>query len=98
MKMSAFVQGGGAMKDQKFFFSRRNFLKTAGIITAMTALGEIPSELLAAVDRKNLVRFPEKTAMILLTDRPPQLETHSLCVGIFLRYLHLWILERGGLR
>jgi sulfite dehydrogenase len=75
MKMSAFVQGGGAMKDQKFFFSRRNFLKTAGIITAMTALGEIPSELLAAVDRKNLVRFPEKTAMILLTDRPPQLET-----------------------
>ena len=44
-------------------------------MTAMTALGEIPAELLAAVDRKNLVRFPEKTDMILLTDRPPQLET-----------------------
>jgi sulfite dehydrogenase (cytochrome) subunit A len=63
------------MKGQKFKFTRRAFLKTAGIMTAMTALGEIPIELLAAVDRKNLVRFPEKTDMILLTDRPPQLET-----------------------
>jgi DMSO/TMAO reductase YedYZ molybdopterin-dependent catalytic subunit len=41
----------------------------------MTALGEIPAELLAAVDRQHLVRFPEKTDMILLTSRPPQLET-----------------------
>jgi sulfite dehydrogenase len=63
------------MKDQKDKFTRRNFLKTAGVITAMTALGEIPTELLAAVDRINLVRFPEKTGMILLTERPPQLET-----------------------
>jgi sulfite dehydrogenase len=65
----------------KLTFTRRRFLKTAGIMTAMTALGEIPTELLAAVDRKNLVRYPEKTDMILLTDRPPQLETP-------MRYFH----------
>jgi sulfite dehydrogenase len=64
-----------AMEDIHVKFTRRNFLKTAGIVGAMTALGEIPGELLAAVDRKHLVQFPEKTGMILLTDRPPQLET-----------------------
>jgi sulfite dehydrogenase len=63
------------MGRQDFKFSRRDFLKTAGVVTAMTALGEIPAELLAAVDRQHLVRFPEKTDMILLTSRPPQLET-----------------------
>ncbi len=63
------------MGRQDFKFSRRDFLKTAGVVTAMTALGEIPTELLAAVDRQHLVRFPEKTDMILLTSRPPQLET-----------------------
>ncbi len=63
------------MGRQCFRFSRRDFLKTAGVVTAMTALGEIPAELLAAVDRQHLVRFPEKTDMILLTSRPPQLET-----------------------
>jgi DMSO/TMAO reductase YedYZ molybdopterin-dependent catalytic subunit len=41
----------------------------------MTALGEIPAELLAAIDQRRLVKFPEKTDMILLTSRPPQLET-----------------------
>ncbi len=63
------------MEDPKVKFTRRDFLKTAGIVAGMTSLGEIPGELLAAVDRKNLVRFPEKTEMILLTSRPPQLET-----------------------
>ncbi len=63
------------MGRQCFKFTRRDFLKTAGVVTAMTALGEIPTELLAAVDRQHLVRFPEKTDMILLTSRPPQLET-----------------------
>jgi sulfite dehydrogenase len=58
-----------------FHFSRRDFLRTAGAFTAMTALGEIPAELLAALDERRLVRFPEKTDMILLTSRPPQLET-----------------------
>ena len=56
-------------------FTRRDFLRTAGVFTAMTALGEIPGELLAALDERKLVRFPEKTDMILLTSRPPQLET-----------------------
>ncbi|HEX9136252.1 MAG TPA: molybdopterin-dependent oxidoreductase, partial [Nitrospirota bacterium] len=59
----------------KSSFTRRRFLKTAGVLTAMTALGEIPLELLAAIDDRRLVRFPEKTDMILLTSRPPQLET-----------------------
>ena len=54
-------------------FSRRNFLKTAGTFTAAAALGGIPYELFASGRR--LVRFPEKTDLILLTSRPPQLET-----------------------
>ncbi len=63
------------MGIQKFRFTRRDFLKTAGVMTAMTALGEIPAELLAALDEVRFVKFPEKTNMILLTSRPPQLET-----------------------
>ncbi len=55
-------------------FTRRDFLRSAGAFTAMTALGAIPAELLA-VDERKMVRFPEKTDMILLTSRPPQLET-----------------------
>lgn len=57
------------------YFTRRDFLRTAGAFTAVTALGEIPAELLAAFDERRLVKFPEKTDMILLTSRPPQLET-----------------------
>ena len=60
---------------EKSTFTRRRFLKTAGVLTAMTALGEIPVELLAAIDERKLAKFPEKTDMILLTNRPPQLET-----------------------
>ncbi len=56
-------------------FTRRDFLRTAGVLTAMTALGSIPTGLLAAVDQRKLVKFPEKTDLILLTSRPPQLET-----------------------
>ncbi|HTG00224.1 MAG TPA: molybdopterin-dependent oxidoreductase [Nitrospirota bacterium] len=63
------------MQANKKIFTRRDFLKTAGVITAMSALGETPTGLFAAVDESNLVRFPEKTDMILLTQRPPQLET-----------------------
>ena len=73
-----------------FYFSRRDFLRTAGAFTAMTALGEIPTELIAAVDRKNLVRYPETTALILLTDRPPQLETP-------MRYFHELITPNDAL-
>ena len=56
-------------------FSRRKFIKAAGVMTAMTALGEFPADLFAAVDRMKMVRFPEKSDLILLTSRPPQLET-----------------------
>ncbi len=56
-------------------FTRRDFLKTAGALTAMTALGEMPLDLFAAIDERRLVRYPEKTDLILLTSRPPQLET-----------------------
>src|SRR5208283_4858297 len=70
-----FLKEDHAMGDPKIRFTRRDFLKTTGFVAAMTTLGEIPGELIAAVDRKNLVRFSEKTDMILLTSRPPQLET-----------------------
>jgi DMSO/TMAO reductase YedYZ molybdopterin-dependent catalytic subunit len=56
-------------------FTRRDFLKTAGALTAMAAVGEIPEGLLAAVNRRPMAKFPEKTDLILLTSRPPQLET-----------------------
>ena len=54
-------------------FTRRDFLKTAGALTALTALGDFPSSVFA--DQRMLVRYPEKTELILLTSRPPQLET-----------------------
>lgn len=54
-------------------FSRRNFLKTAGALTAAAAFGGIPAELFASEHK--LVKYPEKTELILLTSRPPQLET-----------------------
>ncbi len=55
--------------------TRRQFLKTAGTITALSALGGMPLDALAAPYERKLVRFPEKIDMILLTSRPPQLET-----------------------
>lgn len=54
-------------------FTRRDFLKTAGIVTAMAAVGGIPADLFG--EEQRMARFPEKTDMILLTSRPPQLET-----------------------
>lgn len=54
-------------------FTRRDFLKTTGALTAMAATGDLPFDLFA--DEIKLVRFPEKTDLILLTQRPPQLET-----------------------
>ncbi len=52
--------------------TRRDFIKAGGMLAAMTAFGGFPLELLA--DQRRIVRFPEKTDMILLTSRPPQLE------------------------
>ncbi len=59
------------MTDRRF--TRRDFLKTAGTFATATAIGGFPAALLA--DEKRTARFPEKTDMILLTSRPPQLET-----------------------
>lgn len=58
---------------ERNFFSRRDFLKTAGAVAAMAAVGDITPDLFAA--ERRLVKFPEKTDLILLTSRPPQLET-----------------------
>jgi sulfite dehydrogenase (cytochrome) subunit A len=52
--------------------SRRSLLKGAGALTALAALGAFPSDLFA---ESRMVRFPEKSDLILLTARPPQLET-----------------------
>lgn len=54
-------------------FSRRNFLRTAGVIAAGAALGNFPGTLFASGER--LAKFPGKRELILLTSRPPQLET-----------------------
>jgi sulfite dehydrogenase len=60
------------------FMNRRRFFQVAG--AAGTALMASPDRLTSALavsssSTRDLVRFPEKTEMILLTDRPPQLET-----------------------
>lgn len=55
------------------YFSRRNFLKAAGAVTAMAAIGDFPTGLFA--QQRRMAKFPEKTDLILLTSRPPQLET-----------------------
>ncbi len=55
------------------FFSRRDFLKTAGAAAALSAIGDIPADLFGSDMR--MAKFPEKTDMILRTTRPPQLET-----------------------
>ena len=60
---------------RKSVFTRRDFIKTAGVLTAMTALGEFPVDLFAGADPRRMAKFPEKTDLYLLTARPPQLET-----------------------
>jgi sulfite dehydrogenase len=55
--------------------NRRDFLKTAGSFTALAALGGVPWEAFAA--DKRMIRYPQKTDMLLLTSRPPQLEMPS---------------------
>ncbi len=53
--------------------SRRNFIKSIGVTTALAATGTIPPVLYAS--ERRLVTFPEKTELLLLTSSPPQLET-----------------------
>lgn len=57
------------------FFTRRDFIKTAGVLTAMTAVQGFPGDLFATGAQRRMARFPEKTDLYLLTNRPPQLET-----------------------
>lgn len=54
-------------------FNRREFIKAAGVAAAAAAVGGIPEGVLGSQER--LARFPEKDELILLTSRPPQLET-----------------------
>jgi len=57
---------------------RRGFLRLIGATGAtalMASCNRINSVTGTSSNPDNLVRFPEKTEMILLTDRPPQLET-----------------------
>jgi DMSO/TMAO reductase YedYZ molybdopterin-dependent catalytic subunit len=56
----------------KKFVDRRDFLKAAGTFTALAACGGIPWESFAG--ERRMIRYPEKTDMLLLTSRPPQLE------------------------
>jgi len=57
--------------------NRRRFLELAGTAGAalMTWPDRMASVLAASSNTFPLARFPEKTELILLTDRPPQLET-----------------------
>jgi sulfite dehydrogenase (cytochrome) subunit A len=59
--------------------SRREFLKTAAAASAFLAGGSRARPAAAQADAilagRPLVRYPEKTDLILLTSRPPQLET-----------------------
>jgi sulfite dehydrogenase len=54
-------------------FSRRDFLRTAGAVGLAAAFGGLPADIFA--EGRRLYKFPEKTDLILLTSRPPQLET-----------------------
>jgi DMSO/TMAO reductase YedYZ molybdopterin-dependent catalytic subunit len=58
--------------------NRRGFLQligASGAAALTSSCNRINSEVATPSSPPNLIRFPEKTEMILLTDRPPQLET-----------------------
>src|SRR5437762_9282040 len=58
--------------------NRRGFLQLIGATGAaalMSSCNRVSSVVGVLSSPTELVRFPEKTEMILLTDRPPQLET-----------------------
>lgn len=54
-------------------YTRRAFLKAAGMATMAAAVGGVPSALFG--EEKRLAKFPEKTELLVITSRPPQLET-----------------------
>ncbi|MGD0586057.1 MAG: molybdopterin-dependent oxidoreductase [Oryzomonas sp.] len=53
--------------------TRRDFLKAVGVTTAMAATGTIPPLLYAS--ERRFATYPQKANLLLLTSRPPQLET-----------------------
>src|SRR5438093_6919271 len=63
--------------------NRRSFLRTAAAVAGAGAAAALPGRVWAQQSpttlppggRAQMARFPEKTDLILLTDRPPQLET-----------------------
>lgn len=61
--------------------SRRRFLQTSLIVGGLSALGKSPAEATPSVTlpfengERPLVAFPEKRPLIVMTTRPPQLET-----------------------
>jgi sulfite dehydrogenase len=57
--------------------NRRRFLELVGTagVGLVTLSDRMALALESSSDNASLVRFPEKTELILLTDRPPQLET-----------------------
>jgi sulfite dehydrogenase len=61
----------GVMNNERL--TRRDFLKAASMAAATVAVGGIPSTLFG--EERRLAKFPEKTDLIVLTSRPPQLET-----------------------
>jgi hypothetical protein len=65
------------------FMNRRFFFRLAGTAgAALVASSHRMTSLLAASsDTLNLVRFPEKAELILLTDRPPQWKLRSTIFG-----------------
>ncbi len=54
---------------------RREFLRILGAATGSTLVANSIPGAVPKTEREELVRFPQKTDLILRTDRPPQLET-----------------------
>jgi DMSO/TMAO reductase YedYZ molybdopterin-dependent catalytic subunit len=66
-------RGGGS-----YFMNRRGFLQlvgATGVAVLASSCNRVNSVVGTLLSPTSLIRFPEKTEMILLTDRPPQLET-----------------------
>src|SRR5260370_34455162 len=63
--------------DGRFWMNRRGFLQLIGATgaAALTASCNRINSVVGTSSPPALARFPEKTELILLTDRPPQLET-----------------------
>jgi DMSO/TMAO reductase YedYZ molybdopterin-dependent catalytic subunit len=70
-------------KERRAALTRRNFLKAAGFATlggavagpAITALADEAVTMPFANGKRSLAKFPQKRPLILVTTRPPQLET-----------------------